>query len=409
MVMSGPAASVEGVRFLTNVDSCVLIDMGGTTTDIAVIEGGSARRTGRGTIVGRYKTSIHATDIRTIGLGGDSRIAWERGRVFVGPKRIIPMCVLAAEHGHIMERLESLRGYSGSDYGLVQPGTFYIIRRLPARQSFLSDRERFILNFLDEGPLSEVDLAHRLGYPYYSLLGLEHLERMGIIITCGLTPTDIMAFEGKLTMWDRSASACLLELYTERTGIPVDEFIERVHTEILRLASSALITEAISGNGDLTFPGCRYCHDTFGTEGAVEVAYRLKPVLVGIGAPTRHMLNGMERFLETGKKIFPKWGEVANAVGAASGAGGMHIDMSIVPDGRGRFLLYSPEGKFTFRTLDDAKSEALRLSRECARTYTRQMGYKQFRLDIRVKDRSAPTAYAGELYIDTSIVSTLKY
>ncbi|MCE5251051.1 DUF1638 domain-containing protein [bacterium] len=409
MVMSGPAASVEGVRFLTDTDSCVLIDMGGTTTDIAVIEGGSARRTGRGTIVGRYKTSIHATDIRTLGLGGDSRIAWERGRVIVGPRRILPIGVLASEYGQILDRLESLRGYSGSDYSLVQPGTFYMIRRNPGSLSFLSERERFILELLADGPLSEVDLAHRLGYPYYSLLGVEHLEKTGVIIASGLTPTDILTFGGQVTIGDRKAAACMLDLYSERTGLAVEEFISRTQAEILRMASSAMITEALSGNGDLSFPGCRYCHDTFGADGPVEVAYRLKPALVGIGAPTRHLLEGMKRFLDAGRKIFPKWGEVANAVGAASGAGGMHIDMSIMPDGRGRFLLYAPEGKFTFRTLDEAKTEGLRLSRDNARSYARQMGYDAFRLDVRVRDRSAPTANAGELYIDTSIVSTLKY
>jgi len=408
MVLSGPAASVAGVRFLTDIDDCVLIDMGGTTTDIAVIEGGTARRTGRGAVVGHYKTSIHATDIRTLGLGGDSRIAWEHGSIKVGPKRIIPISVLASENGNVVHKLTSLRGYAGSDYNLVQPGTFYAIRRFPENDSFLNSRERRILHLLENGPLSGVELAERLDYPYLSLLGTERLENLGIVLASGLTPTDIVEAGGMIHRCNKEAAGIMLGLYTERTGLSEGEFIERTRAEILRLASSEIITEAVSGNGDGSFPGCRYCSETFGTNSTVEVAYHLKTALVGIGAPVHHMLDGLEHFLST-EKVFPKWGEVANAVGAASGAGGMHIDMNIVPDSKGRFLLYSPDGKFTFRSLDDAKTEAFRLSREHALAYAGQMGYDIFRLDVSVKDRSAPTAHSGELYIDTSVVSRMRY
>ncbi|MBN1291234.1 MAG: DUF1638 domain-containing protein [Candidatus Latescibacteria bacterium] len=408
MLLSGPAASVAGVRFLTDVDSCVLIDMGGTTSDIAVIEGGSARRTGRGATVGQYKTSIHATDIRTLGLGGDSRTAWEHERVTVGPKRVVPICVLATEYQNIIEHLEELKGYSGTDYGLVQPGTFYVIHRMPSNISFLNEREQRILHLLEKGPLSEVQLAERLDYPYVSLLGTERLEKTGIILASGLTPTDIVSAEGNFKIWDKKAAEILLSLFSERSGLSISEFIEQVRTEILRLASSEIITETLSGNGDESFPGCQYCRDTFGVNGPIEVSYRLKTSLVGIGAPTHHLIKGMGKFL-TATTIFPEHGEVANAIGAASGAGGMHIDMGVIPDTKGRFLLYSPDGKFVFGSLNDAKTEALRLSREHARIYAGRMGYERFRLDVRVKDRSAPTANSGEIYIDTSIVARMRY
>ncbi|MFC1509116.1 DUF1638 domain-containing protein [Candidatus Omnitrophota bacterium] len=421
MVLSGPAASVAGVRFLTDVDSCVLIDMGGTTTDIAIIDDGSARRTGRGAVVGQYKTSIQATDIRTIGLGGDSRIAWENDSLKVGPKRIIPISILAAEYGTVGKKLETLHGYSKSDYGLVQPGTFYVVRKLPENDSFLSSRERHILKLLDDGPLSEVELAERLDYPYYSLLGIGHLEELGIVLASGLTPTDIFAYSAVSgDFFDQiglqpsvSAATCMLELYAERTGLHIDDIIEYTRSEIHRLVSLEIIGEGLSDNGngsplmymnrsDLrSFPQKRN-YGAFEKSSAVEVLYKLNYPLVGIGAPSELMLDGVERYLSA-DKLFPQRGEVANAVGAASGAGGMHIDMSIMPDEQGRFLLYSPDGKFIFRSLADAKTEALKLSREHALTYAALMGYGYFRLDVKVKDRSAPTAFSGEIYIDTVV------
>lgn len=427
MVLSGPAASVAGVRFLTDIASCVLIDMGGTTTDIAVIDGGSARRSGRGAVVGRYRTSIEAIDIITLGLGGDSRIAWERGRITVGPERIIPISILAAGYDHVCKRLEWLRGYAKSDYALVQPGTFYGIRRLPQNDSFLNDRERRIVHLLERGPLSIVDLAEQLDYPYLSLLGIERLEELGIVLASGLTPTDVLA-DGRMSehYYQRlgiepsaAAAQIMLELYAERTGLSADELIDCIRTEIHRLASSAIIDEAYSGNGEDTLSpwphssvsgDCR--HDRFpdvsNPSRTIEVSYRLKHPLVGIGAPTAHMLDGMERFLSA-EKVYPRWGEVANAVGAASGAGGMHIDMNIIPDGKGRYLLYAPDGQFIFHSLVDAKTEALKLAREHALAYARNMGYETFRLDVRVQDRSAPTAFGSEIYIDTAVVAKMRY
>ncbi|MHB9028599.1 MAG: hydantoinase/oxoprolinase family protein, partial [Candidatus Latescibacterota bacterium] len=408
MILSGPAASVEGVRFLTGLPSCVLADLGGTTTDIAIIEGGSARRTGRGATVGRYPTSIHATDIRTLGLGGDSAVRWERGRVLVGPRRAIPACVLASEHPGIREELARLRGYNASDYGLVQPGSFFVPVRRPESPSGLTERERDILAILENGPVSQVQLAHLLSYPYLSLLGTERLEELGLIRRSGLTPTDLMMLDGSVDRWDCEAAGLVLDLFIERSGLPRAEFVRRIWAEVHRLAASSIITEAFSGNGDQVFPGCHFCEGAFGTDGPLEVSYRLKSPLVGIGAPAHLMLKGLESHLRA-ETVFPPWAEVANAVGAGAGAGGMHIDLSIIPDGKGRFLLYAPEGMQVFRKLDDAKSEALRLAKETAQEYARRMGYERFALDVRVRDRSAPSAFSGDIYIDTGVVARMRY
>jgi hypothetical protein len=87
----------------------------------------------------------------------------------------------------------------------------------------------------------------------------------------------------------------------------------------------------------------------------------------------------------------------------------MHIDLQIVPDGRGRFLLYTPEGMSVFRNLADAKEEALDAARDCAVRYAGRMGYCRFALDVRVRDRSAPSAFGGDIYIDTGVAAEMRY
>lgn len=411
MVLSGPAASVMGVRFLVDESSCVLTDMGGTTTDIAVIEGGSAKRTGRGAYVGGYRTSISAVDIQTLGLGGDSGIRWSGDAVTVGPQRVIPISRLSAAYPGIQHRLKSLKGFSGTDYDLVQPGTFYQIIQMPENTSYLNEREKLALSVLENGPLAEIDLAERLAYPYYSLLGLDRLEKLGIIRRSGLAPTDLVVLNGheQIRGCDSESARLLITLYAERSGMDEDEFIRHAWNVISRKAAAAVITESMSqGIEDGSFPGCHYCRQSFGPGGPVDVTYRLKPKLIGVGAPAEMLLGGLGDYLAA-EAAYPKWGEVANAIGAAAGTGGMHIDMQIIPGGDGKFILYAASGRYTFRSLDNAKEEAVKLARETALIYTQSMGYDRFALTVTVSDRSAPTLYNESLYIDTSVVSTLKY
>ena len=409
LVLSGPAASVKGVRFLTDFNSCVLVDMGGTTSDVAVIEGGRAKRTGRGAVVGNFRTSIHATDMRTIGLGGDSAVTWKRGVLTVGPRRILPLCVCADTYPEITGAIEKLAGYSSSDYELIQPGTCFFVSRPQETTAYLTERERAILDILGDRPLTAVELADRLSYPYHSLLGTERLEEHGIIGRAGLTPTDICVAENRLSMGNAEAARIVVELYCERTGLGFDEICEAVWREVRRSLAAVIVSETAGVlPQDKSFPGCGYCAALLDQNGLVESRYRLTVPLVGIGAPAGLMMAGLDDFLGA-EKVFPEQAAVANAVGAASAAGGMHIDLSIIPDSSGRYVLYAPGENIRFRNLPEAKARGFELAQIYAESYAGRMGYGWFALDIFVHDRTAPTATMGSIYLDTSIVANMRY
>jgi hypothetical protein len=82
-ILSGPAASVIGAKYLLELSgetqNAVIVDIGGTTTDIAQLEGGAPKLDPEGAKVGDWKTNVVAIDIRTIGLGGDSQISVDTG------------------------------------------------------------------------------------------------------------------------------------------------------------------------------------------------------------------------------------------------------------------------------------------------------------------------------------------
>jgi N-methylhydantoinase A/oxoprolinase/acetone carboxylase beta subunit len=88
-ILSGPAASVMGIIALCDIrEDCIILDIGGTTTDIAVFAGGAPLIENDGMTVGSYPTLVRALKIRSIGIGGDSalNVSATLG-VTVGPER----------------------------------------------------------------------------------------------------------------------------------------------------------------------------------------------------------------------------------------------------------------------------------------------------------------------------------
>ena len=71
-ILSGPAASVVGAGFLTGFSDFLVSDMGGTTTDCAVVRAGKPAINAEGALIGGWRTMVEAVDVRTVGLGGDS-------------------------------------------------------------------------------------------------------------------------------------------------------------------------------------------------------------------------------------------------------------------------------------------------------------------------------------------------
>ena len=90
-IFTGPAASVLGIEALgaPQVKS-ISLDVGGTTTDIAFWENGLPLLAGHGAKVAGYPTAVRSFHMRSVGIGGDSRIRRTETGFEVGPERIGP-------------------------------------------------------------------------------------------------------------------------------------------------------------------------------------------------------------------------------------------------------------------------------------------------------------------------------
>ena len=90
-ILSGPAASVMGATaFGSEKEDTLVMDIGGTTTDIAVLIKGAPVLDPLGIIIGPYKTLIRSLETLSIGLGGDSVVKVIDGKLTIGPERLGP-------------------------------------------------------------------------------------------------------------------------------------------------------------------------------------------------------------------------------------------------------------------------------------------------------------------------------
>jgi N-methylhydantoinase A len=87
-ILSGPAASVMGaLPYASKTSESLVLDIGGTTTDMAILIKGVPLLDPLGVELGGFKTLIRAMDTHSIGLGGDSLIRIVNGQIIIGPER----------------------------------------------------------------------------------------------------------------------------------------------------------------------------------------------------------------------------------------------------------------------------------------------------------------------------------
>jgi len=85
-VASGPTNSMRGAAFLSGLKDAIVVDIGGTTTDVGVLQAGFPRQAGVAVEVGGVRTNFRMPDVYSMGLGGGSRVAADFGSL--GPQSV---------------------------------------------------------------------------------------------------------------------------------------------------------------------------------------------------------------------------------------------------------------------------------------------------------------------------------
>lgn len=377
-LLCGPAASVLGGIELTGEKDCIIVDMGGTTTDIAIVENGVPQKAENGVDVGKWQTFVKAVQVDTIGLGGDSRIIFDRmGKLLLGPERIMPLCMAASRWPSVTQRLEKL---SKQKRMSSQPlHEFLCLLRTPSHKTNLTEREKSICEALKNGPLILEDVAGAINIDVYNL-NTKSLEQQEIIIRAGLTPTDLMHVNADFDDFDIKASNLAAGYIAGINKMTIDELTSLVYDHIKKTIYTNIVTRLLKkthanfkrdglGNS-LNALIEESWHRSGNTKGLLSFSFDTSAALVGLGGPIHIFLDDVAKALCT-KCIIPKHANVANALGAVVGHITAQTEVSIRPESlAGGNEVYMVLGEM--QSTHESKEAAICAAKECAEAQAKQ-------------------------------------
>ena len=85
---SGPTNSIRGAAFLSGVSDAIVVDIGGTTSDVGALHKGFPRPATVAVEVGGVRTNFRMPDVFSFGLGGGSLVVDGPKGVTVGPRSV---------------------------------------------------------------------------------------------------------------------------------------------------------------------------------------------------------------------------------------------------------------------------------------------------------------------------------
>lgn len=394
-IHSGPAASAIGGRFLSGKDQALVLDVGGTTTDLALIKDGKVTVSETGASVAGYQTAVKAANLFSIGLGGDSQITLGRGNeICIGPERVVPLSYLSHQHQNVGERLRALakRGWPAPYPRELE---YWFLQREVADPSVLTTREQQVIEILKNGPKPAIEVLRSLGLLDPSQIDLDNLWREEITGKSGFTPTDILHVEGKHAPWDGEASQAALTVFSHYLNWDEaqfrDVFWDLVAEKITKAVLYFLTEKEIPPENDPIHELANwFLGNTLQPDhGELETQIKLKIPLIGIGAPARELLEKTASIFNT-ELLLPDNYQVANAAGAVAGSVMVTEEILIYPhlsvgdiDVIGYFL-QARDGREEIEELEDALLKAKQLAGDNALSAALRSGADNPQVDIEV-------------------------
>jgi N-methylhydantoinase A/oxoprolinase/acetone carboxylase beta subunit len=416
-ILSGPAASVVGAGFLTGLADFVVSDMGGTTTDVAVVVGGRPAIRAEGALVGGWRTMVEAVDVRTSGLGGDSEVCFDRQiRLRIGPRKAMPLCLLAHRFPGVLGELHTTAELAhlpefATQFALRNPD-----RSAPAH---LSPIERRVFDALELAPRQVSSLVRNAS-------GLEALRRLadaGLATLAAFTPSDAMHVLGRQRGWCREAAECgarilAIEERNARAAAAAaspEEICERTYEHVVRESVRALLAAGLAHDPGLEAParGWGVLGERLVEAAAagrrfsnlVQADLGLTRPLVAIGAPVGAYYPEVARRLGASLSI-PAHAEVCNAVGAVAGVVSQTVEILVNQPTFKVFRVHDPAGSRDYPQPEPALEHAERASRALALTAARRAGAADPQVDTSVSEKRAHVGPGSDYLAEAVVRST---
>ncbi len=412
-ILSGPAASLVGAKFLLGAGDALVSDIGGTTTDVAILDKGWPRIDPDGAEVGGLRTMVEAVAMRTFGLGGDSEVSIDdfnkQTGLLLGPRRLIPVSLLAKEYGEVVHT--ELKRQLGVEF----PGQHAVkfatrVQGIDLKGVGLKSTEKSLFDKLTEVP-QPLDKLLRSAAEAGTL---NRLVSRGVAFVSGFTPSDAMHVLGLQSNWDSNAAQLAAETFCrmrDRRGTPIasspQTLCEKIKDQLTLQSCNAILGTCMAEDGVPVGPGASVLLDrALKKEGSlVRFNLTLDRPLVGLGAsaPTYYPAIGEKLNSEC---VIPEHADVANAIGAV--AGEVRIQKSVLvtsPDGGNSYNLVSSDGPKVFTDEQSAIGEATSFLMDLVAGLADEAGADNpvFETDVQI---DAPDVDGSRHFVEAKIVTT---
>ena len=439
-VLSGPAASVLGACALSGLQNAVVADMGGTTTDIAVVRNGLPELSFDGAMVGNWRPMVEAVKVYAVGLGGDSEVRLHGGEgLTIGPRRVVPMSLLAHQHPQILAALERQQNET------PHASQMRFAQRLHADAALLSrlnDDELFAWETLAQGP---VDLERANMENRALARAIARLERKGLAIYSGFTPSDAAHVLGLSSHWSAAGATFAARIWARQMrhmyglgtwkqgdaiGPAQDVVAKVVDTICQKLIEAglndagqmnessagkvaALLTAMALGGGKAAAASADAAPDAqgapsvpaSGSSAVFQLQFSPSMPLVGVGAPASSYYPAVARALGVELQL-PRFAEVANAVGAVLGQVSQRVHLTLTQPARGMFKVFTAQGPVDFGDLASAVAHAQQLAGEEAHARAMTAGAAQAEVVFSQRNNSVNNDIDGNVFFEAVVTAT---
>lgn len=323
-VFSGLAASVNGGTALTDEKDFLLIDMGGTSSEVTRITGGIFGEIKGTAKIDGYAVKEKTMNIKSYGVGGDSYIRITQCKdIQVGPYRAIPLCVAADKYPYLYDEILTYRKPANYEILTSQEINCYIgIKGAPLIG--LNSMEALTVRYLTDNPHNVFYIAEHFDTDV-DALHMDRLVKQNAVRLISLTPTDILHAEGRFNRWDSRISNAAVTRMADAIGADKEEFLEIVNENIIN-ALSKVCMQGIAAFEDVEFDfdecsGAEFLLNSFfeNRNRLLKTEFSIDRPIVAVGAPAGAWMGRVADKMKT-KAIIPEHGEVANAYGAAIAA-----------------------------------------------------------------------------------------
>ncbi len=420
-ILSGPAASLSGAAHLVGHQDALVADIGGTTTDIAILEDGYPQLSPNGATIGGWATMVEAADIRTGGLGGDSETRLiDRGvigGVRLGPRRVVPISVLAMDHPQVITKLEEqLLNPVPSD----TDARFVVPLFTGDAPSWLTRSEQRMAEICRDSGVSPIaDLAEtRL-----ALGAIDRLVSRGLVIIAAFTPTDAALILNKFDGYNRDAAIKAADLMArQRSGAGIAQAQDATH-----LAN--MVMERLTVQTSLALMDSAFAHEGLGenaasknmiiekliieaagnvhrgqqkTSALIATSIKLDRPLIALGASAACHYPAIASAMRA-ELIVPEDADVAGAVGAAAGRIRQRAIITVTQPSDGIFRVHLLTGPQDFNTMDAALKFAEDTAKDDAKSKAEAAGAKGIVVDAERDVNIVHLSADKDLFVEATI------